>query len=68
MLISGEITQIMEQSGFSVKVIAVNILFGDVKEVAIWHHDRVRSDEHLAHVFIHAAKEMFLEHVEKQVQ
>ncbi|OBS70999.1 hypothetical protein A6R68_00496 [Neotoma lepida] len=64
-LTSGEIAQIMEQSDFSVKDTAVDTLFGDVKEVAVRRHDGVSSDGHLAHVFRHAAKELFGEHVEE---
>nr|XP_034363339.1 nuclear prelamin A recognition factor isoform X2 [Arvicanthis niloticus] len=64
-LTSGEIAQIMEQSDLSVKDIAVDTLFGDVKEVAVQRHDGVSSDGHLAHVFRHAAKELFGEHVEE---
>lgn len=36
-----------------------------MKEVAVWRHDGVSSDGHLAHVFRHAAKELFGEHVEE---
>lgn len=36
-----------------------------MKEVAVQHHDAVSSDGHLAHVFRHAAKELFGEHVEE---
>lgn len=64
-LTSGEIAQIMEQSDLSVKDIAVDTLFGDMKEVAVQRHDGVSSDGHLAHVFRHAAKELFGEHVEE---
>ncbi|XP_017452905.1 nuclear prelamin A recognition factor isoform X2 [Rattus norvegicus] len=64
-LTSGEIAQIMEQSDLSVKDIAVDTLFGDVKEMAVRRHDGVSSDGHLAHVFRHAAKELFGEHVEE---
>ncbi|CAO2646476.1 Nuclear prelamin A recognition factor [Lemmus lemmus] len=39
--------------------------FGDVKEVAVRRHDGVSSDGHLAHVFRHAARELFGEHVEE---
>lgn len=55
----------MEQSDLSVKDIAVDTLFGDVKEMAVRRHDGVSSDGHLAHVFRHAAKELFGEHVEE---
>ncbi|KAL1778682.1 nuclear prelamin A recognition factor [Sigmodon hispidus] len=64
-LTSGEIAQIMEQSDLSVKDTAVDTLFGDVKEVAVWRHDGMSSDGYLAHVFRHAAKELFGEHVEE---
>lgn len=36
-----------------------------MKEVAVRRHDGVSSDGHLAHVFRHAAKELFGEHVEE---
>lgn len=36
-----------------------------MKEVAVQRHDGVSSDGHLAHVFRHAAKELFGEHVEE---
>jgi hypothetical protein len=39
--------------------------FGDVKEAVVRRHDGVGSDGHLAHVFRHAAKELFGEHVEE---
>lgn len=39
--------------------------FGDVKGTAVRRHDGVGSDGHLAHVFRHAAKELFGEHVEE---
>lgn len=35
------------------------------EEVAVWRHDGVSSDGHLAHVFRHAAKELFGEHIEE---
>uniref|UniRef100_A0A8C5LKZ8 Nuclear prelamin A recognition factor n=1 Tax=Jaculus jaculus TaxID=51337 RepID=A0A8C5LKZ8_JACJA len=64
-LTSGEIAQIMEQSDLSIKDTAVDTLFGDLKETAIQRHDGLSSDGHLAHVFRHAAKELFGEHVEE---
>lgn len=47
------------------KVLSSLLRFGDVKEVAVQRHDGVSSDGHLAHVFRHAAKELFGEHVEE---
>ncbi|XP_073900925.1 nuclear prelamin A recognition factor isoform X2 [Castor canadensis] len=64
-LTSGEVAQMMEQSDLSVKDAAVDTLFGDVKEAVVRRHDGVGSDGHLAHVFRHAAKELFGEHVEE---
>ncbi|KAM5272697.1 nuclear prelamin A recognition factor [Ctenodactylus gundi] len=62
-LTSGEVAQIMEQSRLSVTDAAVDTLFGDAKEVTLRRHDGAGSDGHLAHVFRHAAKELFNEHV-----
>ncbi|EHB09368.1 Nuclear prelamin A recognition factor [Heterocephalus glaber] len=64
-LTSGEITQMMEQSDLSVKDAAVDTLFRDAKEAVVRRHDGTGSDGHLAHVFRHAAKELFNEHVEE---
>lgn len=36
-----------------------------MKEVAVQRHDGESSDGHLAHVFRHAARELFGEHVEE---
>ena len=36
-----------------------------MKEAAVRRHDGVGSDGHLAHVFRHAARELFGEHVEE---
>ncbi|XP_023584944.1 nuclear prelamin A recognition factor [Trichechus manatus latirostris] len=63
-LTSGELLQIMEQSDLSVKEAAVDTLFGDLKEAAVWRPDGASSDGYLAHVFRHAAKELFGEDVE----
>ncbi|KAM4824023.1 nuclear prelamin A recognition factor [Urocitellus parryii] len=64
-LTSGEVAQIMEQSDLSVKDAAVDTLFGDTKEATVRRHEGAGSDGHLAHVFRHAAKELFNEHVEE---
>ncbi|XP_069337927.1 nuclear prelamin A recognition factor [Eulemur rufifrons] len=62
-LTSGEIAQIMEQSDLSVQDATVDTLFGDLKEEKVTRHDGASSDGHLAHVFRHAAKELFNEDV-----
>nr|KAF6416559.1 nuclear prelamin A recognition factor [Molossus molossus] len=62
-LTSGEIVQIMEQSDLSVKDAAVDTLFGDQKEEEVRCHDGTSSDGYLAHIFRHAAKELFNEDV-----
>ncbi|XP_006886184.1 PREDICTED: nuclear prelamin A recognition factor isoform X2 [Elephantulus edwardii] len=64
-LTSGELLQIMEQSDLSVKEEAVDTLFGDLKEEEVQRHDGTSSDGYLAHVFRHAAKELFGEDVEE---
>uniref|UniRef100_A0A2K6F1R2 Nuclear prelamin A recognition factor n=2 Tax=Lemuriformes TaxID=376915 RepID=A0A2K6F1R2_PROCO len=64
-LTSGEIAQIMEQSDLSVQDATVDILFGDLEEEKVTRHDGASSDGHLAHVFRHAAKELFNEDVEE---
>lgn len=64
-LTSGEIAQMMEQSDLSVKDATVDTLFGDVQEEVVRRHEGAGSDGHLAHVFRHAAKELFNEHVEE---
>ncbi|XP_042552505.1 nuclear prelamin A recognition factor [Dipodomys spectabilis] len=64
-LTSGEVAQIMEQSGLPVRDAAVDTLLGDGKEAVVRRHDGAGSDGHLAHVFRHAAKELFGEHVEE---
>ncbi|XP_063473493.1 nuclear prelamin A recognition factor isoform X3 [Symphalangus syndactylus] len=64
-LTSGEIAQIMEQGDLSVKDAAVDTLFGDLKEDKVTRHDGASSDGHLAHIFRHAAKELFNEDVEE---
>lgn len=64
-LTSGEVAQIMEQSDLSVKDAAVDTLFADVKAATVRRHEGAGSDGHLAHVFRHAAKELFNEHVEE---
>ncbi|KAM4844338.1 nuclear prelamin A recognition factor isoform 1-T1 [Thomomys bottae] len=64
-LTSGEVAQLMEQRGPSVKDAAVDSLFGDTKEAVVRRHDGAGSDGHLAHVFKHAAKELFDEDVEE---
>ncbi|XP_019398249.1 PREDICTED: nuclear prelamin A recognition factor isoform X1 [Crocodylus porosus] len=61
-LTSGEIVQIMEQKNISltdVTEVAVDSLFGDIKEVDIVRHDGKRSDGYLEHIFKYAAKELF---------
>uniref|UniRef100_A0A2K5L7X0 Nuclear prelamin A recognition factor n=1 Tax=Cercocebus atys TaxID=9531 RepID=A0A2K5L7X0_CERAT len=60
-----EIAQIMEQGDLSVKDAAVDTLFGDLKEDKVTRHDGASSDGHLAHIFRHAAKELFNEDVEE---
>uniref|UniRef100_K9IK42 Nuclear prelamin A recognition factor n=1 Tax=Desmodus rotundus TaxID=9430 RepID=K9IK42_DESRO len=62
-LTSGEIIQMMEQSDLSVKDAAMDTLSGDRKEEEVRRHDSTSSDGHLAHVFRHAAKELFNEDV-----
>ncbi|KAM7068169.1 nuclear prelamin A recognition factor [Molossus nigricans] len=62
-LTSGEIVQILEQSDLSVKDAAVDTLFGDQKEEEVRRHDGTSSDGYLAHIFRHAAKELFNEDV-----
>ncbi|XP_037349659.1 nuclear prelamin A recognition factor isoform X1 [Talpa occidentalis] len=57
-LTSGEIVQLMEQSDLSVEDAAVDTLFGDL-EGEPRRHDGSSSDGYLAHVFRHAAKELF---------
>ncbi|XP_060027678.1 nuclear prelamin A recognition factor isoform X2 [Erinaceus europaeus] len=57
-LTSGEIIQIMERSDLSVKEASVDTLFGDLEE-ELRRHDGTSSDGYLAHVFRHAAKELF---------
>ncbi|XP_040845830.1 nuclear prelamin A recognition factor isoform X1 [Ochotona curzoniae] len=64
-LTSGEIAQIMEQSDLSVTDAAVDTLFGHCEAEAVRCHDGAGSDGYLAHVFRHAAKELFGEHVEE---
>ncbi|XP_021565251.1 nuclear prelamin A recognition factor isoform X2 [Carlito syrichta] len=64
-LTSGEIAQIMEQNDLSVKDAAVDTLFGDLKEEEVMRHDGASSDGYLAHIFRHAAKELFNEDVEE---
>ncbi|KAM8785598.1 LOW QUALITY PROTEIN: nuclear prelamin A recognition factor [Rhynchonycteris naso] len=64
-LTSGEIVQIMEQSDLSVDDAAVDTLFGDLKEEVVSCHDSTSSDGYLAHIFRHAAKELFNEDVEE---
>nr|XP_006132457.1 nuclear prelamin A recognition factor [Pelodiscus sinensis] len=61
-LTSGEIVQIMEQKNISMKEVAevaVDSLFGEIKEEDIVRHDGRRSDGYLEHIFKHAAKELF---------
>ncbi|XP_040100843.1 nuclear prelamin A recognition factor isoform X1 [Oryx dammah] len=62
-LTSGEIAQMMEQSDVSVREAALDTLFGDVKEEELRRHDGAGSDGYLAHIFRHAAKELFNEDV-----
>uniref|UniRef100_A0A8C5VW03 Nuclear prelamin A recognition factor n=1 Tax=Microcebus murinus TaxID=30608 RepID=A0A8C5VW03_MICMU len=64
-LTSGEVAQMMEQSDLSVQDATVDTLFGDSKEERVTRHDGASSDGHLAHVFRHAAKELFDEDVEE---
>lgn len=61
-LTSGEILQMMEQRDLAVKDTAMDTLFGDLEE-DLWRHDGARSDGYLAHIFRHAAKELFHEDV-----
>uniref|UniRef100_A0A8D0VFA7 Nuclear prelamin A recognition factor n=1 Tax=Sus scrofa TaxID=9823 RepID=A0A8D0VFA7_PIG len=61
-LTSGEIAQMMEQSDLSVRDAALDTLFGDVRE-EVRRHDGASSDGCLAHIFRHAAKELFDEDV-----
>ncbi|XP_037265937.1 nuclear prelamin A recognition factor isoform X3 [Falco rusticolus] len=61
-LTSGEIVQIMEQKNVSMKdvaEIAVDSLFGEIKEGDVVRHEGKRSDGYLEHIFKHAAKELF---------
>lgn len=61
-LTSGEIVQIMEQKNVSMKEVAevaVDSLFGEIKEEDVVRHDGRRSDGYLEHIFKHAAKELF---------
>uniref|UniRef100_A0A8B9SWI4 Nuclear prelamin A recognition factor n=1 Tax=Anas platyrhynchos TaxID=8839 RepID=A0A8B9SWI4_ANAPL len=61
-LTSGEIVQIMEQKNVSMKdmtEVAVDSLFGEIKEGDVVRHDGKRSDGYLEHIFKHAAKELF---------
>uniref|UniRef100_A0A8C9L7C4 Nuclear prelamin A recognition factor n=1 Tax=Pavo cristatus TaxID=9049 RepID=A0A8C9L7C4_PAVCR len=61
-LTSGEIVQIMEQKSVSMKdvtEVAVDSLFGEIKEGDVVRHDGKRSDGYLEHIFKHAAKELF---------
>ncbi|KAF6095693.1 nuclear prelamin A recognition factor [Phyllostomus discolor] len=62
-LTSGEVVQIMEQSDPCGKDAAVDTLFGDREAEEVRRHDGAGSDGHLAHVFRHAAKELFDEDV-----
>ncbi|XDB61471.1 PREDICTED: nuclear prelamin A recognition factor isoform X2 [Capra hircus] len=62
-LLVGEIAQMMEQSDVSVREAALDTLFGDVKEEELRRHDGAGSDGYLAHIFRHAAKELFNEDV-----
>ncbi|XP_004709263.1 nuclear prelamin A recognition factor isoform X1 [Echinops telfairi] len=64
-LTSGELLQMMEQSDLTVKDAAVDTLFRDLTEEEIQRHEGAGSDGYLAHVFRHAAKELFGEDVEK---
>ncbi|XP_004621184.1 nuclear prelamin A recognition factor isoform X1 [Sorex araneus] len=61
-LTSGEVLQMMEKSDLAVKDMAMDTLFGDLEE-GLRRHDGTRSDGYLAHVFRHAAKELFNEDV-----
>ncbi|XP_067164756.1 nuclear prelamin A recognition factor [Apteryx mantelli] len=61
-LTSGEIVQIMEQKNVSMKdvtEVAVDSLFGEIKEGDVVRHDGKTSDGYLEHIFKHAAKELF---------
>ncbi|XP_038598016.1 nuclear prelamin A recognition factor [Tachyglossus aculeatus] len=61
-LTSGEIVQILEQSGLSLnelEEVSVDTLFGATTEGEVVRHDGTRSDGYLEHVFKHAAKELF---------
>lgn len=62
-LTSGEVVQMMEQSDLSVRGAAVDTLFGDLEVGELRRHDGASSDGYLAHVFRHAAKELFNEDV-----
>ncbi|XP_004463721.1 nuclear prelamin A recognition factor isoform X2 [Dasypus novemcinctus] len=62
-LTSGEVAQMMEQSDLPVTEAAVDTLFGDLEE-EVRRHDGANSAGYLAHVFRHAAKELFGEDVE----
>ncbi|XP_039715360.1 nuclear prelamin A recognition factor isoform X1 [Pteropus medius] len=62
-LTSGEVVQMMEQSDLSGRDAAVDTLFGDLREEELRRHDGASSDGHLAHIFRHAAKELFNEDV-----
>ncbi|XP_047564137.1 nuclear prelamin A recognition factor isoform X4 [Lutra lutra] len=62
-LTSGEVVQMMEQSDHAVKDAAVDTLFGGLKEEEVRRHDGASSDGYLAHVFRHAAKQLFDEDV-----
>ncbi|ELK38347.1 Nuclear prelamin A recognition factor [Myotis davidii] len=62
-LTSGEIVQLMEQSDLSPDDALVDTLFGDVKEEEVRRHEGASSDGYLAHIFRHAAKELFNEDV-----
>ncbi|XP_007957979.1 nuclear prelamin A recognition factor [Orycteropus afer afer] len=64
-LTSGELLQMMEQSDLAVKDATVDTLFGDLKEEEVRRHDGAISDGYLAHVFRHAAKELFGEEVKE---
>nr|XP_048673203.1 nuclear prelamin A recognition factor isoform X2 [Caretta caretta] len=58
----GEIVQIMEQKNISMKEVAevaIDSLFGEIKEEDLVRHDGRRSDGYLEHIFKHAAKELF---------
>ncbi|XP_036159613.1 nuclear prelamin A recognition factor isoform X2 [Myotis myotis] len=62
-LTSGEIVQLMEQSDLSADDALVDTLFGDMKEEEVRRHEGASSDGYLAHIFRHAAKELFNEDV-----